>query len=133
MPGRDGMQYIQKQREWALFIKRIKVLPDKNKHRMSLHPEVKPIYRKDVQTADRITQPYYTKYEFTALVAVRAQQISDGAKPLVSLDGLRASDPMFVWNVARREIEERKLPFIIRRQLPNNTMEFWSAMELEVI
>jgi DNA-directed RNA polymerase I, II, and III subunit RPABC2 len=103
---------------------------------MDLHPEVKPVYRKEVNETikqERITHPYYTKYEYTALVAVRAQQISDGAKPLVSLEGLRTSDPMFVWNVAKREIEERKLPFIIRRQLPNKTMEFWSAMELEVI
>jgi DNA-directed RNA polymerase I, II, and III subunit RPABC2 len=98
--------------------------------------EIKPIYRAEVNEnvkQARITQPYFTKYEYTALVAVRAQQISDGAKPLISLDGLKTSDPMFVWNVAKQEIAERKLPFIIRRALPNNTAEFWSAQELEVI
>jgi DNA-directed RNA polymerase I, II, and III subunit RPABC2 len=98
--------------------------------------EIKPIYRAEVAEnvkQARITQPYFTKYEYTALVAVRAQQISDGAKPLISLDGLKTSDPMFVWNVAKQEIMERKLPFIIRRPLPNNTAEFWSAQELEVI
>ena len=40
---------------------------------------------------------------------------------------------MFVWNVAKREIEQRKLPFLIRRQMPNDTAEYWSAQELEVI
>jgi DNA-directed RNA polymerase I, II, and III subunit RPABC2 len=103
-----------------------------------LHPEVRPVFRKDVaasldESAKRITQPYFTKYEYTALVATRAQQIAEGAKPLVSLDGLRTSDSMFIWNVAKREIEQRKLPYVIRRPLPNNTAEYWSAQELEIM
>jgi DNA-directed RNA polymerase I, II, and III subunit RPABC2 len=100
------------------------------------HSEVKPIFRKDVTDAvkqPRITREFYTKYEYTALLATRAQQIAEGAKPLVSLEGLKQSDPMFVWNVARREIEQRKLPFMIRRQLPNGTSEYWSTQELESI
>jgi hypothetical protein len=28
---------------------------------------------------------------------------------------------MFVWSVAKREIEQRKLPFLVRRQLPNGS------------
>lgn len=100
------------------------------------HPEVVPVFRNELAEnikQPRITREYFTKYEYTTLVATRAQQLADGAKPLVSLDGLRTSDPMFVWNIAKREIEQRKLPFIIRRQLPNGTAEFWSAQELEVI
>ncbi len=100
------------------------------------HPEVVPIFRSEVAEnikKPRITREHFTKYEYTALVATRAQQIADGAKPLVSFDGLRTSDPMFVWNIAKREIEQHKLPFIIRRQLPDGTAEFWSAQELEVI
>jgi DNA-directed RNA polymerase I, II, and III subunit RPABC2 len=101
---------------------------------MDQHPEVKPVFR--TQVADnvknvRITREYFTKYEYTALVATRAQQLAEGAKPLVTLDGLKTSDPMFIWSVAKREIEQRKLPFLVRRQLPNGTAEFWSAQELE--
>lgn len=100
------------------------------------HPEVQPIFRKDV--ADAVKQPRrtrenFTKYEFTALMSIRAQQLAEGAKPLVSLDGLKTNDPMFVWNVARREIEQRKLPFVVRRQMPNGSSEYWSAQELEII
>lgn len=103
-------------------------------HRMD-HPEVKPVYRQQVVDAlkePRVTRGYFTKYEFTALVAMRAQQIAEGARPLVSLDGLKTSDPMFVWNVARREVEQQKLPFLIRRQMPDGTSEFWSAQEMEM-
>lgn len=103
---------------------------------MSSHPEVKPVFRKDVTESiqqPRVTRPYFTKYEFTTLLATRAQQLAEGSKPLVGTEGLKTSDPLFVWNLARREIEQRKLPFIIRRQLPNGTSEFWSTQELEVM
>ena len=97
---------------------------------------VKPIFRDEVVDSikqPRVTREYFTKYEYTTLLATRAEQIAQGAKPLVSLDGLKTSDPMFVWNVAKREIEQRKLPFLIRRQMPNGQSEYWSAQELEVM
>ncbi len=100
------------------------------------HPEVKPVFRPEVVEAiqqPRKTRGYYTKYEYTALVAMRAQQLAEGAKPLVELTGLRTSDPLFVWYVAKREIEQRKLPFLVRRQLPDGTAEFWSTQELEIL
>ena len=103
---------------------------------MDQHPEVKPIFRPEVADAvkqPRITREYFTKYEYTTLVATRAQQLAEGAKPLVDLKGLKQSDPMFIWNVAKREVAQRKLPFIIRRQLPNGKAEFWSAQEMEVM
>lgn len=102
---------------------------------MEQHPEVKPVFRNEVVEnvkEPRITREYFTKYEYTALMATRAQQLADGAKPLVELTGLKTSDPLFVWNVAKREIAMRKLPFLIRRQMPNGTSEFWSAQEMEV-
>jgi DNA-directed RNA polymerases I, II, and III subunit RPABC2 len=98
--------------------------------------DVKPVFRNEVAEAisqPRMTQPYFSKYEFTTLLATRARQLAEGAKPLASFDGLKTSDPMFVWNLARREIEQRKLPFLIRRRLPSGRSEFWSAQELEVI
>ena len=103
---------------------------------MDQHPEVKPIFRADVAEtikAPRTTREYFTKYEYTVLLATRAQQLADGAKPLVDLAGLKMTDPLFVWNVAKREILNRKLPFLVRRQMPNGTAEYWSAQELEVM
>jgi DNA-directed RNA polymerases I, II, and III subunit RPABC2 len=103
---------------------------------MEQHPEVKPVFRQEVVEAvkqPRVTREFYTKYEYTALLATRAQQLAEGAKPLVNLDGLKQSDPMFVWSVAKREIEQRKLPFLVRRQLPNGTSEYWSTQELEIM
>lgn len=98
--------------------------------------DVKPVFRKEVTESiqqPRMTEPYFTKYEFTALVATRAQQLAEGAKPMASLEGLKTSDPMFVWNLARREIEQHKLPFLVKRTMPNGTSEFWSAQEMEMM
>lgn len=96
------------------------------------HPEAKPVYRSDVESAlttPRQTQPHFTKYEYTHLLAVRAQQISDGSRPFVDITGIKR-DQWFPVNVAKREIEERKLPYLSARRMPNGTTEYWSAQEM---
>ena len=101
-----------------------------------LHPEVLPVTREAVTESlkgNRITLPYFTKYEYVTLVGVRAQQLQDGAKPLVSIDGMVTSDPRFVTKLAEKEILEKKLPFIVHRRMPSGESEYWSAMELSVI
>lgn len=101
-----------------------------------MHPEVQSVSRESLQEALSIvksTLPYYTKYEQVTLIGTRAQQLAEGAKPLVSLDGLLTSDPKFVWNVAEKEVFERKLPFIIHRRLPDGRSEYWSTQELSVM
>jgi DNA-directed RNA polymerase I, II, and III subunit RPABC2 len=101
-----------------------------------LHPEVQSVTREEIMESfknPRITLPYFTKYEYTALIGTRAQQIAEGAKPLVSLDNILTSSPRFVWDVSEREINEKKLPFIIHRRFPNGTSEYWSATELNII
>jgi DNA-directed RNA polymerase I, II, and III subunit RPABC2 len=98
-----------------------------------LHAEVQPISRETIETNNRTTLPYYSKYEFTTLMGMRAQQLSDGAKPMVSLSGLQPSHPQFVWKLAHKEIEERVLPFIVHRRLPNGISEYWSATELSIV
>ena len=99
-----------------------------------LHREVLPVTREAVkenlEKNTRITLPHFTKYEWTALIGIRAQQLAEGAKPLISLDGFVTSSPQFVWNLAEREVLERKLPYIIHRQFANGISEYWSATEL---
>lgn len=101
-----------------------------------IHPEVQPVTREAIAeslNSARKTREYYTKYEYTTLVGIRAQQIAEGARPLVSLEGIVTSSPRFVWDVAEREITEKKLPFIIHRQFPNGESEYWSATELSIL
>jgi DNA-directed RNA polymerase subunit K/omega len=98
-----------------------------------LHPEVQAISRETVDPRTHTTMPYYTKYEYTTLVGLRAQQLADGAKPLVSLSGMDKSSPQFVTKLAQKEIHEQVLPFIVHRRLPNGVSEYWSAKGLRVM
>lgn len=101
-----------------------------------LHPEVQSVSREEVQESlknSRTTLPYFTDYELVALIGIRAQQIADGARPLVSLEGMITSDPDFVRQVAEAEVKQKKLPFIVHRRLPTGTSEYWSASELSIL
>jgi DNA-directed RNA polymerase I, II, and III subunit RPABC2 len=101
-----------------------------------IHPEVQAISREQIQESlarAKITLPYYSKYEYVALIGTRAQQLAEGARPLVSLEGLVPSEPTFVWKVAEREIEQKRLFFIIHRRIPNGQSEYWSAADLSVV
>ena len=91
------------------------------------------VSRQDIvssQEKPRITEPYYSKYEYTTLLSLRAQQLADGASPFVPIQEFNRDDPRLVWKIAEREILEKKLPLIIRRRLPDGTSEYWSTSEL---
>ena len=75
------------------------------------------------------TLPMMTKYEKTRILGQRAKQINDGATPFVKvpegvIDG---------YLIALKELDEKKIPFIIRRPLPNRGSEYWLVEDLEII
>jgi DNA-directed RNA polymerase I, II, and III subunit RPABC2 len=75
------------------------------------------------------TLPIMTKYEKTRILGQRAKQINDGATPFVKvpegvIDG---------YLIALKELEDKKIPFIIRRPLPNRGSEYWLIEDLEII
>lgn len=75
---------------------------------------------------ERITSKFLTKYERARILGTRALQLSKNAPPMIGLlEG--ESDP---YKVAERELTERKIPFIIRRYLPDQTYEDWKVSEL---
>ena len=101
-----------------------------------IHPEVSSITREqiiDTEKKDRIGLPYYSKDEYTCLLATRAQQLAEGARPFVSIESMKTDDPQFIWNLAKKEILEQKLPFLIHRRFPNGKSEYWSTKELYII
>ena len=77
--------------------------------------------------ADRTTTPYMTKYERARILGTRALQISMNAPVLVQLDG--ETDPL---EIAGKELREKRIPFTIRRYLPDGSYEDWGVDELIV-
>lgn len=75
------------------------------------------------------TLPFLSKYERARILGERAKQINDGAKPFVESD----SSVIDGYLIAVKELEEKKLPFIIRRPLNNGASEYWKLRDLEFI
>ncbi|KAJ1901082.1 DNA-directed RNA polymerases I, II, and III subunit RPABC2 [Kickxella alabastrina] len=75
--------------------------------------------------SERITTPYMTKYERARILGARALQISMNAPVMVELDG--ESDP---YEIALKELRAKKIPFVIRRYLPDQSYEDWRVTEL---
>ena len=73
------------------------------------------------------TNPYLTKYERTRILSERTQQIVDGSTPLIpNVERFTSA-----YEIAVEELNTKKLPFIIRRPLPNlSGFEYWKLDDL---
>ncbi len=74
------------------------------------------------------TKPFLTKYEKAKLLGVRAQMISNGAIPLVTVPKHVTS----TLEIAELELKQKVLPLFIRRRLPNNETEDWRIKEMVI-
>ena len=75
------------------------------------------------------TLPFITKYEKAKLLGERAKQINAGAEAFVEL----GDEIVDGYLIAMAEFEQKKIPMIIRRPLPNGGSEFWRLADLEVL
>ncbi|PLB45086.1 DNA-directed RNA polymerases I, II, and III subunit RPABC2 [Aspergillus steynii IBT 23096] len=80
---------------------------------------------KKVPNEERTTTPYMTKYERARVLGTRALQISMNAPVLVDLEG--ETDPL---QIALKELNQKKIPLIVRRYLPDGWYEDWTCEEL---
>ena len=110
---------------------------------LNYHPEARTHNYEEVKALARVsrdgrgiiidplhkTLPFLTKYEMTRVIGQRAKQIDSGAKtfvkvPLNMIDG---------YHIAVLELEQKKLPFIIKRPFPNGGIEYWNVGDLEML
>jgi DNA-directed RNA polymerase I, II, and III subunit RPABC2 len=91
---------------------------------------------KVVRNADNIiidplhqTIPFLTKYEKARVLGQRAKQIESGSKPFVRVP----ENVIDGYIIAELELKEKRIPFIIRRPLPNGGCEYWNLKDLEMI
>ncbi|KAI5837631.1 RNA polymerase, subunit omega/K/RPB6 [Morchella snyderi] len=80
---------------------------------------------KKIPDDKRTTTPYMTKYERARLLGTRALQISMNAPVLVDTGG--ETDPL---QIALKELQEKKIPLVVRRYLPDGFYEDWTCDEL---
>lgn len=75
------------------------------------------------------TIPYLTKYEKARILGQRAKQINSGAYPFVKVP----ENVIDGYIIAEMELKQKRIPFIIRRPLPNGGSEYWKVQDLEDI
>lgn len=107
------------------------------------HPELKQHNYEEIETLCTIikddlgniidlfhkTLPILTKYEKARIIGERAKQINSGAKPFISVE----PNVIDGYLIALKELEEKKIPFIIKRPLPNGGSEYWKLKDLEIL
>ena len=75
------------------------------------------------------TLPFVTKYEKARILGERAKQLNSGAKSFVDVE------PSVIdgYLIALKEFELKRIPFILKRPLPNGGCEYWRMKDLEIL
>jgi DNA-directed RNA polymerase I, II, and III subunit RPABC2 len=109
----------------------------------NFHPELKTINYEEVESLATVvrdkdnniidplhrTLPILSRYERARILGERAKQINSGAKPFIDVD------PSMIdgYLIALKELDEKRIPFIIQRPLPNGASEYWRVADLETL
>ena len=115
----------------------------KKKYIASHHPECLSFNHEETETMSRVvrdengrivdpyhkTLPFLTKYEKTRILGIRTKQLNEGAKPYIDVNATIIDG----YIIAQLELEHKRLPFIIRRPIPNGGSELWKLQDLEII
>lgn len=83
-----------------------------------------------VDDSERISKPILTKYEYVRILAERTKQIASGAKPMI-LNASELLKKLTPKEIAKIEIKNKTIPFIIIRDIGQNRYEKWKISELE--
>jgi DNA-directed RNA polymerase I, II, and III subunit RPABC2 len=107
------------------------------------HPELMTHNNDEIETMCRIvrnengviidplhkTIPFITRYEKARILGERAKQLNCGAQPMVAVEPTVLDGYL----IALKEFEEKKIPFIVKRPLPNGGCEYWRLSDLEIL
>jgi DNA-directed RNA polymerase subunit K/omega len=83
----------------------------------------------DKTDSNHRTYPFLTNFEKTKIIGLRANQLSKGSAAFVAVPK-HITD---VRDIARLELEQKRLPFIIKRPLPNGQFEYWRLIDLLIL
>jgi DNA-directed RNA polymerase I, II, and III subunit RPABC2 len=79
----------------------------------------------------KISKLIMTKYEFNLIISQRTVQLSQGHIPFIDID-INVKSNMDLRKIAIDELKQGKVPFIIKRPLPNDKYEFVRVRDLDL-
>jgi DNA-directed RNA polymerase I, II, and III subunit RPABC2 len=82
-----------------------------------------------IDDPNHTSQPFLTLYEKTKIIGFRANQLAQGAVAYITVPG-HVRD---VTEIARMELEQKRLPFIVKRPMPDGTFEYWRISDMVVL
>ena len=114
----------------------------KSQELLNQHPEIWPDYEDTVLEKLVITGPYpplkdphhktcpfLTLYERTKVLSLRASHLAHGDSPFIDVPEYLTD----VYEIAKAELEAKRLPYIIKRPLPNGEYEYWRIADLMIL
>ncbi len=110
---------------------------------LDYHPELKQANYNEILAMSKVvrnskneivdplhrTLPWLTKFEVARILGLRSKQINNGAETFVDVPPEIISG----YTIAEIELKQKKIPFIIRRPMPNGGSEYWRVSDLDVI
>jgi len=96
------------------------------------HPEIWVDYVETIKAklvrdpTKAVSYPFLNQFEKTKVLSFRASQLAQGNKPFIAVPDI-VSD---VYTIAKMELKERKLPYLIKRPLPDGDYEYWRLNDL---
>lgn len=73
--------------------------------------------------------PFLTQFEKTKILGFRTNQLSQGARAFIAVPA-HVTD---LREIAKMELDARRLPFIIKRPMPDGTFEKWRLSDLLIL
>jgi len=73
--------------------------------------------------------PFLTQFEKTKILGFRTNQLSQGARAFIAVPA-HVTD---LREIAKMELEARRLPFIIKRPMPDGSFEKWRLSDLLIL
>lgn len=90
-----------------------------------------------IRVADRSkyhSLPLMTKFEFNQVISLRTMHLSRGAPPLVDVpEDYAIQTNTQLREIALRELTEGKLPYMIKRPMPNGKHEYYPVADLSLV
>jgi len=96
------------------------------------HPEIWVDYVETIKKrlvrdpSKAVSYPFLNQFEKTKVLSFRSSQLAQGNKPYITVPDI-VSD---VYTIAKMELKERKLPYLIKRPLPDGDYEYWKLNDL---
>ena len=105
---------------------------------LQAHPEIQADYIeiinerllvKNLPVINHKTYPFLTQYEKTKILSLRASQLAHNSRPFIDVPA-HVTD---VHEIARLELDAKRIPYIIKRPLPDRTFEYWRLQDLVIL